>query len=305
MKYLKAAALSFIFSTMLLFPLASEAGTVTEQRIIEVHALSAKFDIAADIYRPETPGNKPVLLLAHGATYGKWIWDVPGASWKEYLCGELGYTVVAVDLPGYGDSSHPNGDMLIPLNNALIMAKAVKHLRREIDSKIIWVGHSFGGLTGNLIAEKFEGLLDGLVDIGWLHCDMPLTAEDLAVILAGDYINVPAEARIESFYHLPGVVQSIIDYDTAHAFPMPRGNMWYKFQADKYALDTIKIPVFLSAGDKDFMLDDYGLEAEALLFSGSPVVETYLQPEAAHVSPLHANYRNLIDRIDSWIVQNF
>jgi pimeloyl-ACP methyl ester carboxylesterase len=309
-KYFKFSTLPVVILATLLFSIDSQAQTATEQKMYEVKVLLSRYDIAVDIHRPEYTGNKPVLLLVHGATYGKWLWDVPGASWKEYLCEELGYTVVAVDLPGYGESSHPNGDMLTPLNNALIMAKVVMQLRREIDSDIIWVGHSFGGLTGNLIAENFEGLLDGLVNIGWVHCDMLLTlqnlpAQNLSIMLAGNYISMPTETRINSFYYAPGVEQSVVDYDIDHAFPMPRGNMFYALQSDKYALNNIKIPVFLSAGDRDAMLNNYSLEEEALLFSGSPAVGTYLQTDSAHVSPLHINYRDLIDRIDSWVIQNF
>ncbi|MCP4119507.1 MAG: alpha/beta hydrolase [Desulfobacteraceae bacterium] len=278
---------------------------MTQNKVYHVGHLCSEIDVAADIHTPDGAEDGPVFILVHGGTYGKWMWDVPGASWKEYLGEELGYTLITIDLPGYGDSSHPWGDSLTPVKNALIMKKVLTQIKAEFDRPLIWVGHSFGGIVGNLVAGKNDGLIDGLVNIGWLHSDMPFSIMDFALLLAGGYVDVPEDKRIPVFYHKPGADESVMAYDTLHADPMPKGNIWYKLQSDKKYLGSITIPVFISSGDRDFMVSNYSLEEEAMLYTASLDVETFLQPDSAHLSPLHENYKDLIYRIHLWVGKKF
>src|SRR5689334_12110464 len=73
------------------------------------------------------------VVLVHGAFHGAWCWSkvVP-------LLEEAGIPVVAVDLPGHGDSPGPPGDLY----------DAAAHVRAALDGiaglKVV-CGHSYGG----------------------------------------------------------------------------------------------------------------------------------------------------------------
>ena len=291
------AVLSFV---CLAVSMSSAAQVSVEPRTYNISLMTVDMTVSANYYYSDESSGKPLLVMAHGGTYGKWLWDVPGASWKEAVVGELGYPMLSLDLPGYGDSSHVQGDFLTPINTALAMVKVLNAIKENQSSPIIWVGHCFGGNIGNYIGAMSPGLIDGLVNLGWLHSNMPITEMDAALMAQGPYINVPNELRVYNYY-LPGAESSVIEFDMNHAYALPRGNMWAKLGADRHVLNQISDPVFLSEGDKAMPLMNYSLEEEAALYSSARSVTTYLQTDTGHLVPLHKKYKELINEIDAWI----
>ena len=290
-----------VLAFVCLFVSVSYASQVSvETRTYDISLMTVDMTVCADYYYSEKSSGKPLFVMAHGGTYGRWLWDVPGASWKEAVVGGLGYPMLALDLPGYGDSSHVQGDFLTPMNTALAMVKVLKAIKKNQRSPIIWVGHCFGGNVGNYIGAMAPGLIDGLVNLGWLHSNMPITEMDVALMAQGPYINVPNELRSYNYY-LPGAESPVIEFDMNHAYALPRGNMWAKLGADRYVLSGILAPVFLSEGDKAMPLMNYSLAEEAALYSGAQSVKTYLQTDTGHLVPLHKKYKELIDEIDTWV----
>ena len=55
------------------------------EKTYDVRILFSTNTIRGRYYRPEPDTGKPLLVLIHGATYGKWMWDVPGYSWIDFL----------------------------------------------------------------------------------------------------------------------------------------------------------------------------------------------------------------------------
>lgn len=260
--------------------------------------------IRGDHYRPEPDTGKPLLLLVHGSTYGKWMWDVPGYSWVEFFVAQHGYPVLAIDRLGYGGSSRPDGDILTPRCNARSMKQVLWQVRREDRLRqIIWIGHSLGGLVGNMIAGE-SNLIDGLITMGWVHEQETITGPPISDFLKSDYVAWTDAERTEAFYHLPGAEQDIIDYDNARAQPTPRGTIWSIRDPDLGVLSSIDVPVLLAAGEFDALWIDIDLDAEAALFESAPVT-TYLQQDAGHMNILHSTNQSLLDEVITWILAHF
>lgn len=102
-------------------------------------------------------GKGTAVILLHGFCESRLLWD----DWKEDL-QEEGLRVIAVDLPGFGDSTLGNDPM-----NLADMAEAVVALAKSLKLKgSVCVGHSMGGYVCLEIAARHPDLLLG---IGLFH----------------------------------------------------------------------------------------------------------------------------------------
>ena len=113
------------------------------------------------------------LLLVHGAWAAGWAWDrlLPELD-------ELGVSYKAITLPGH-DS---NGGALWSVS----LADYSEHLAkaaREIDDRVIMVGHSAGGFVITAAAGHSPECFDELV---YLAALVPIEGERLAVLALGD-----------------------------------------------------------------------------------------------------------------------
>ena len=85
------------------------------------------------------------FVLVHGASHGSWCWDkvVP-------ILEARGNEVIAVDLPGntYGEFDIPPGQVTLDT-----YAMHVCQVLDQLESEVILIGHSLGGLTISQAAE--------------------------------------------------------------------------------------------------------------------------------------------------------
>ena len=107
----------------------------------------------------EAGKKKDALLLVHCWTCNRHYWDklIPGLA-KDYL-------VVALDLPGHGDSTAAPKKW-----DYLAMGEAIAAVARELKlQKFIVVGHSMGGPLGLQLAAMMPGQVEGVVCVDTLH----------------------------------------------------------------------------------------------------------------------------------------
>ena len=103
-------------------------------------------------------GEGPVVLLLHGlaASLLTWYCNVDALV-------DAGYTVVAPDLPGFGDSDTPSHLDYDPLSAATFVHDFSQKLGLN---KFSLVGSSAGGLVAGLFALENPGMVDKMVLVG-------------------------------------------------------------------------------------------------------------------------------------------
>lgn len=296
-----------LFVIIFCWPLISFAGQydlVMETKSYDVKVLFKTNVIKGILYKPVPDQSKPLIVAVHGTTYGKWMWDVPGCSWVDYFTKELGYPVLAIDRLGGGDSSKPNGDLLTPCYELKALKDFLSQVKEEnINRKIIWAGHSMGCLFGNLIAADSD-LIDGLINLGWMHSKMGIAGPPVTEFLTNNYIEWTPEQRRDAFYYLAGADLGVIKYDNSNSYAMSRGSGLGSLGLDKFVIPNIEKPVFLSIGEYDGLWENPDLNLESQLYENA-VVTTFLQEDAGHVNLLHLSYLSLLDSIGDWLEVSF
>ncbi|MFE9328691.1 alpha/beta fold hydrolase [Nocardia sp. NPDC052278] len=145
------------------------------------------------------------FVLVHGGCHGAWCWHktVP-------LLEAAGHRVLTPDLPGHGVDRTPIKGL-----TQHDYAAAVESVLRALDEPVVLVGHSLGGMTVALAAERCPERIETLVYVtgtvlGEGHSMMtdPAVSQlfnDLGPLLVNDEPNhaiiVPPEAATLLFYH--------------------------------------------------------------------------------------------------------
>jgi 3-oxoadipate enol-lactonase len=109
-------------------------------------------------------GTGPIsVALLHGVGGGRRIWDAAHGATAQALA-EAGYRVIALDLPGYGDSALPDGLSLAGMASAVI--DSLRQLRAR---PAVLLGHSMGGMIAQEVAAIDPQAASALV----LACTSP------------------------------------------------------------------------------------------------------------------------------------
>lgn len=107
--------------------------------------------------------DKPVLLLLHGITSSKDIW-------LEILQNFPSYRVIAVDMPGHGDSREPQDFDYAVENLSAQLAAFIQQLELP---PVHLVGNSLGGLVAGLYTAEHPGRVQSLVLMNSAGIDPP------------------------------------------------------------------------------------------------------------------------------------
>ena len=101
----------------------------------------------------QVSGTGSALVLLHGFLESKAIWD----DFTRSL--EKEFTIVAIDLPGHGES-----ELIAEIHSMKLMAGAVKEvLKSENIEKAVIAGHSMGGYVALQFADDHKDMVFGLV----------------------------------------------------------------------------------------------------------------------------------------------
>ncbi|KAI5455615.1 Alpha/Beta hydrolase protein [Mariannaea sp. PMI_226] len=145
-------------------------------------ATKASLSISAQYCTPAGSRNlQNIQVLVHGNTCDRTIWDALGQSslqkenysYQRYFASR-GYATLAIDMPGHGQSTFPDPNTIVqmPLEAAVINAittslRSKKNPLGVAFSKIAFVGHSYGSVTGVAAARLTPGFADALIMTGW------------------------------------------------------------------------------------------------------------------------------------------
>lgn len=141
------------------------------------------FKLRGRFCEPEVyvPSNRDRLqVLVHGITFDRNYWSALGLpgyepanySWIDYA-SKQGYPTLSVDRLGNGLSDHPNRTFAVTLpNHVKTLHDLITQIRNngslgQSFSEIMYVGHSYGSLVGNLLSQEHPTDIDRLILTGF------------------------------------------------------------------------------------------------------------------------------------------
>jgi pimeloyl-ACP methyl ester carboxylesterase len=251
---------------------------------------------------------------------------------------QQGYPTLAIDRLGHGVSDYPDPILVVQdpahveITNALIQAAraGTAPLPRAFD-KIIYVGHSFGSLIGNLFNSKYPTALDATILTGWSNyflVDVIPVAFTLLLLPAsivdplrfGDlelcYLEATFEARDVAAFFLEGAYDPKLQaLDYARRGLVTCGELVTMFfslaEAREYAA-----PVLVVTGDEDDIFCNplinllpascgsgpTSMLAQArALYPAASVYDWYAVPNAGHCWNLHYTAQKGFNASHAWL----
>jgi pimeloyl-ACP methyl ester carboxylesterase len=274
-----------------------------------------------------------VQLVVHGAGFDHQYWDVPDIdghaySYARYMAMQ-NWAVLAIDLPGTGESTHPDGDSFGLAESSECVHQIAAALRRADNptggaySKVVLVGFSNGSVT-SIYAQGTYHDADALVTTGWVHgCrGLPIDPTDpvLGAALAFPYVTLPEFARIGLLFYLPSVDPAVLDYDASTlAQAVPRRQLLdllgVHFDITQRCADgssttltrsqSVTGPVLVQAGDRDMLIAPASIvdnpPTERSFYPNASSVTIQVLPEIGHAFNLHTTNLASWTGIDAWL----
>ncbi|CAD6503829.1 BgTH12-05574 [Blumeria graminis f. sp. triticale] len=164
--------------------------------------INDKFNIAARYCEPEVKNPSranTIQLLVHGITYTKNYWSglgPPGEgyngdsySWIAYA-SKQGYPTLSIDRLGNGDSDRPDGIAAVQMSSHVEVAESLVNTLKNSTvagrrfEKVIYVGHSYGSLIGNLHSVHYPDSVDSYVLTGF---SKNIRASLTPTLITGDF----------------------------------------------------------------------------------------------------------------------
>jgi len=293
---------------------ASGADVKVERRTYPVKLSDGKtYSVVGYLYYQGTLKHRPVQVLVHGISYDHGYWDLPDFNREEYsyarFMARQEYAVLALDLPGYGESARPNGDFLNLAESVSALHQVMVQLRaraeRNTFETLVYVGHSNGALISTY-AQALHRDAQAVVLTGWLNTlhTLPVGQDVVAPLLAqGPYVTLPSELRTGLFYDVPHANPAVIAHDNAVADTTPRGQLidllTLLANPEPIPAEDITVPVMVQLGEFDALAPAAFAQQEARAYPRSPSVYVDAIPNIGHAFNGHAN------RLRSWAVIAF
>jgi pimeloyl-ACP methyl ester carboxylesterase len=260
-------------------------------------------------------------------------------SWVHYA-SQQGYPTLAIDRLGYGLSDHPDPILHVQFpTHAEVAHSIVKQVRagtspfpRAFD-QVIYVGHSFGSLVGNVFNEKYPDDVNATILTGWssnfVLAGVPI-ALGLVVLPAqllnptefGDlpigYVEVSSEqGEINAFYYTGAYDPAMEAVDFASRQTIALGEL-ATFPTATTEATGYTAPIFVVTGDEDaiFCSPAMGLlppscgtgpanvlEVSGTLYPHASVYDYYILPDAGHCWQLHYAAQNGFSASHDWLAK--
>jgi len=247
---------------------------------------------------PATNGQSRALLVAlHGGTYSSKYFDSPSSALLEF-CASLGYSIIALDRPGYGTATSVPFDQLSFDGQVPILRQALAEIWQRYGQQsagMFLIGHSIGGMIALLLAAEkpHEHLLGvnmtgsgGLyneqtkVAFASLVSDEPTVMMDIAIKLRAMYgpeWSYPAEqAQYDPQRDVP----------TA-AIELAEAQLWGVRLPGVAAQVRVPVQFIVPEHDHIWRPDAEALSHVADMFSAAPFVDVGVQRMAGHSVELH------------------
>jgi pimeloyl-ACP methyl ester carboxylesterase len=276
---------------------------------------------------------KTIQLLIHGLTYDHRYWDWPSAPQNSYIqsATRAGYTTLAIDRIGDGESSHPtDGTQVTTASSSYVIHQIIQKLHAGAINhvnfhKVMTVGHSFGSASVIEEAATYHDV-NGVILSGYMHDVSPAALSTFPSVfypasqdpkfansgLNDTYLTTTPGAREQLFFNAADASQSVIATDEQIKQPGTTGELDLNSFNDANALTPdINVPVLLAMGQYDtfFCEDDANLPCDSSTvvlareqshFSPKAHLQTYVLPNSGHDMNLHRNAQQWFKVANDW-----
>jgi len=263
-------------------------------------------------FLPAVNGDPRALLVAvHGGTYTSKYFDTPQSSLLDF-CASLGYSILALDRPGYGAATSIPFDQLSFDGQVPVLRQALEEIWHDYGQQsagMFLIGHSIGGMISLLLAAEnpHERLLGmNMTGSGALYneqtkaafaslvSDTPTVMMDIAIkvmAMYGPAWSYPEElAQYDPERDVPTAVIELAEAQTWGArLPQVAAN--------------VRVPVQFIVPEYDHIwrADAEALSHVAEMFSAAPFVDVGVQRMAGHSAELHTLARAFYMKILSFV----
>lgn len=255
--------------------------------------------LAGLVALPDEVGSSPLLVALHGGMHNARYFDLPGQSFLDLACAH-GYPAVAIDRPGYGESS-----ALPPADNTFeefvaVLVPAIAEAFATLAPTgpgVVLVGHSIGGMLAGMIAASIQDFpVIGISSHGHGTRFIPQTEEAFAAAARdpdSKVIDPPVEARAQFFMGRAGTYDpAILDLATDVFEPMTKAEMVDALKSPARLHTTaplIRAPVqYILGQDENLWTATPQSVAEyGHLHSAAPFVDARLMPNVGHNIDMH------------------
>jgi pimeloyl-ACP methyl ester carboxylesterase len=299
-----------------------------DRLVFPVSLSTGPANVVAYLYYHGSYENRPLQVLVHGATYNHAYWDFPavngeGYSYARYMAARK-HAVLAVDLPGAGESDKPSGSALGLADTGSAVRQVVEALRSGDNpvahrfSPIVLVGHSAGSIAATyaqanwhpadaLVITASRHLVGDVLNLPVTQAILPLLFQLVSFFQAVPYFSLPSDNRTGLFYYPPAADPDVIALDNATADQWTNGQLLSTFFAflnpSIDQVGQVTGPVLIQLGTNDVLFPAALPEVEqALWTSTAPEIQTLTG--IGHDFNLHLNHADGWRGIDAWIGQH-
>lgn len=240
----------------------------------------------------------PLLVCIPGGSYNSHYFDVSGHSLLE-AAHEAGFSIVALDRPGYQGSDPVEGDVTFA-KNAVTLDAAINELWKTYSNKtsgVVLIGHSMGGAIAIHIASQPHAWPLLGISVTSIHTDAPeQVTEAWNSIPADATIPFSKEQRIQFMYGPEGSYDpTVVDAAEVAADLIPVAELlevvgrWTTDFAGLAAAVTVPVHYALAEHEALWVSNNENVTAFADTFAASPSVTAERVAGSGHNLDHHKN----------------
>ena len=262
-------------------------------------------------FLPATNGDPRALLVAiHGGTYTSKYFDTPSSSLLDF-CASLGYSILALDRPGYGSAASVPVEQLSFDDQASVLRRAFEVIWNDYGQRsagMFVIGHSIGAMIALLaVVDSHEHLLGmNMTGAGGLYNEQTKVAfaslvTDAPTVMMDIAIKVMAMYGPEWSY-----LKEQAQYDPERDVPtaareLGEAQTWGARMPQVAARVRFPIQFIVPEYDHIWRADAEALGPVAAMFSSAPFVDVGVQRMAGHSAELHILARAFYLKILSFV----
>ena len=268
-------------------------------------------------FLPATNGQPRALLVAlHGGTYTSKYFDTAPSLLLDF-CASLGYSILALDRPGYGSATTVPPDQLSFDGQVPILQQALEEIwdtYGQQSAGMFLIGHSIGGMISLLLAAEnpHERLL-GLNMTGSGAMYQTQTSAAFATLMNdAPTVVMDQSIKVAVMYGPPwSYPEELAKLDPERDVPCPmpefREAQKWGTRLPQVAAD-VRVPVQFIVPEYDgiWRSDPEALSHVAGMFTSAPFVDVDMQRMAGHSAELHtlarAFYMKILAFVEECIV---